>query len=76
MMQMNDKDMKMRYIAKTFESNLPDDIHFCGLIFEMVKQLVVSKKWFSQEYMKVKKKYNLQFIKPPPQQKQPFSISQ
>lgn len=34
---MNANEMKMKYSAKSFESNLPEDIHFCGLIFEMVK---------------------------------------
>ena len=74
-MIMNASEIKMRYIAKSFESNLPEDIHFCGLIFEMVKQIVVSKKWFQLEYLKVKKKYNVQFQKIPPPNMQPFSIS-
>ena len=26
---------------------------------------MVSKKWFNQEYMKVKRKYNVQYMKPP-----------
>lgn len=51
----------MRYGAKSLEANLPEDIHFCGLIFEMVKQLAVSRKWFMNEYAKVKKKYNVQY---------------
>jgi hypothetical protein len=63
---LNEKEMRMRYMARAWEFNLPDDIHFSGLIFEIVKQIMVSKKWFSQEYMKVKKKYNLSFMKPPP----------
>ena len=40
-------------------------MHFSGLIFEIVKQIMVSKKWFSQEYIKVKRKYNVQYMKPP-----------
>jgi hypothetical protein len=55
----------MRYVAKSFESNLPEDIHFCGLVFEVVKQIVVSTKWLKQEYLKIKRKYNVQFMKPP-----------
>jgi hypothetical protein len=55
----------MRFTAKSFDSNIPDDVHFSGLIFEMVKQIMVSKKWFNQEYMKVKRKYNVQYMKPP-----------
>jgi hypothetical protein len=51
----------MRYGAKSMEANLPEDIHFCGLVFEMVKQLAVSRKWFMNEYAKVKKKYNVQY---------------
>jgi hypothetical protein len=51
----------MRYVAKQFKATLPEDIHFCGLVFEMVKQLAVSRKWFLLEYAKVKKKYNVQF---------------
>jgi hypothetical protein len=62
---MNERDLKMRYIAKSFESNLPEDIHFCGLIFEIAKQIIVSKKWFTQEYIKIKRKYNVQYQKPP-----------
>jgi len=54
-------ELKMRYVAKQFKATLPEDIHFCGLVFEMVKQLAVSRKWFLLEYAKVKKKYNVQF---------------
>jgi hypothetical protein len=46
-MLMNDRDLKMRYIARSFESNLPEDIHFSGLVFEIVKQLVVSRRWYN-----------------------------
>jgi hypothetical protein len=56
---MNEKELKIKNSAKSVEMNLPEDIHFCGLIFEMVKQLIVSKKWFHQEYLKVKRKYNI-----------------
>ena len=57
--------MKMRYTARGFESNLPEDIHFCGLVFEIVKQIVVSRKWIKQEYYKIKRKYNVQYKKLP-----------
>ena len=55
----NQNDLQMRCTAKSFDSNIPDDVHFSGLIFEMVKQIMVSKKWFNHEYIKVKRKYNV-----------------
>lgn len=67
-MQLTEKEMRLRFTARHFESNLPEEVHFCGLIFEIVKQLFVSSRWFNQEYMKVKKKYSVQFKKAPARQ--------
>ena len=49
----------MRYLAKSFDSNLPEEIHFCGLVFEVAKQILVSNKYFSSEYVKIKRKHNV-----------------
>ena len=61
----SERELKMRFLAKSFESSLPEDIHFCGLVFEVVKQLMISTKWVNQEYHKVKRKHNVQYLKPP-----------
>ena len=60
----SDRELKMRFLAKSFESSLPEDIHFCGLVFEVAKQLMISTKWIKQEYHKVKRKHNVQYLKP------------
>ena len=41
----SDQELKMRFLAKSFESSLPENIHFCGLVFDVVKQLMISTKW-------------------------------
>jgi hypothetical protein len=61
----SDRELKMRSLAKSYDSSLPEDIYFCGIVFVVVKQLMISTKWVKQEYHKVKRKHNVEYLKPP-----------
>ena len=52
-------ELKIKFIIKFVDVTLPANVHLGGLIFEQVKQVVFTRKWFIQEYMKIKRHYNV-----------------
>ena len=58
-MIMSTVEMKIKFLIKLFEFTLPENVNLGALIFEMIKQVIFTRKWFIQEYMKLKRHYNV-----------------